>query len=201
MKIQTNKGIAPIIILLIIAALTGGSTAVYLKTKNKPVSLDSVKENILGSKSAATSLDELEIENTDISISLTSMPKLEVSPLNIAIPQIQTPKFGGVSVPKIDVGSSIKNMDTNIAMPNLMNITPSVSIPSMPKINIPSGINIPDDIPTNVPTTNTAPSGQGSAPSTGAPAIDCGMFASVPSCSYVPAGQAQDACKKCFPGK
>ena len=197
MKIQTNKGIAPIIIILIIAALAGGGTAVYLKAKGKPISINSLKENVLGSKSIETSLDEIKIENTDINISLSPMPKLEVSPLNIAVPQIQTPKLGSISVPKIDIANTLKADDMNIAMPNLDSFSPSISIPSVPKIEVPNNIPTPSIIPSEIPTTQIAPeTGQNNAP-----AIDCGMFASVPSCSYVPAGQAQDACKKCFPNK
>lgn len=34
-----------------------------------------------------------------------------------------------------------------------------------------------------------------------APSIDCSMFTTVPSCSYISAGQGQDTCKQCFPNK
>lgn len=113
-----------------------------------------------------------------LDFSLSSLPDLEVSSLNISAPQVSTGNI--FSAPSIDTNFSFTAPSIDIA-------TPSISADSF-QFDMPS-----------------IPSGSGSsAPSTGgatAPSVDCSMFASVPSCSYVPAGQGQDACKQCFPNK
>lgn len=64
----------------------------------------------------------------------------------------------------------------------------------------PSGMGIPGGGPTGgsgQSSGGSVPPAGGVPPSGMMPQIDCSQFAAVPSCSYVPAGVAQDACKKC----
>ncbi|MBI5004732.1 MAG: hypothetical protein HZC04_00915 [Candidatus Lloydbacteria bacterium] len=82
----------------------------------------------------------------------------------------------------------------------MANFKPNIPASFKPE-NIPEGLK-PGDIPNGedfkIPSGNFGPSsGEGSAPSAGvAPAADCSLFASVPSCSYVPEA-ARDMCEKC----
>lgn len=193
-KNNLKKGIAPLLILLIITLLTGGGSAIYLKIKDKPLSLNSVKENIFGFQGNDT-LESIKIENIDFEFSSSPLPKLETTALNIEIPKINNPKIGSVNT-NLDFDFSLNKNDIEIPMPNIGNLMPSIVIPAMPNIEIPKGVNIPAS---QTPTTQPEQSPAG-APA-GKPNVDCSMFISVPSCSYVPAGQAQDTCKQCFPNK
>ncbi len=196
-KLRTNRGIAPLIILLVIAVLAIGGGAVYLKSQDKPISVESARENILGIQKDET-LDSLEIDTEGFNFSLSSLPAIEITALNLEIPKMEVPKIGGFNTKLNVISPTIDKNKINISMPSLANITPTISIPSNPT-------NIPTEAPANLPPIDVPTShtdGQGSIPSSGgAPQIDCSQFQMVPSCSYVPAGQAQDACKKCFPSK
>ncbi|MEI6296125.1 MAG: hypothetical protein WCO84_00575 [bacterium] len=175
--IQKNKGIAPLVLILVIALLAGGGSVAYLKSKKQPVSFDSVAKNILGTGNNDT-IDNLKLENTDLNISLSPLPALNISALNIDVPNLDTPKIGNV-VGNNDFNFFFDKSDIKLKSPDLSNFMPAITIPS---------------------TSETPTQTEGSAP-TQIPQIDCSQFQTVPSCSYVPAGQAQDACKKCFPNK
>ncbi|HBM45678.1 MAG: hypothetical protein UT05_C0004G0016 [Parcubacteria group bacterium GW2011_GWF2_38_76] len=209
-----KRGIAPLIIILIVALLAGGGGVTYLAVKGKPISVDSVRENILGGETKEEALDNLSIESTDFDVSVSPLPKLELNALNLRMPEIATPKLGDFNTNFNTEVSVVKASNINLGTPNLSNMMPQISIPSIPTGgSIPPNITIPT-IPTQTgaptdmgeisapPSTGVVPpeTGVGSAPS-GAPSVDCSMFSSVPSCSYVPAGQAQDACRSCFPNK
>lgn len=112
-----------------------------------------------------------------LDFSLSSLPDLEVSSLNVSAPQVSTGNI--FSAPSIDTNFSFNAPSIDIATPSISTGAFDFKMPSIPTGG------------------SSAPSTEGST----APSVDCSMFASVPSCSYVPAGQGQDACKQCFPNK
>lgn len=202
-RANLKKGIAPLIILLIITLLAGGGGATYLAVQGKPFSVDSVRENLLGGETKEEALDDLSIESTDFDVSVSPLPKLELNALNLSVPEVATPKFGNVNT-NFNADVSVKTGDIKLGTPNLSNMMPQISIPSIPaglpaQTGAPTGMpSLPTDMDgVSVPPTNTG----AMPPEAGAPSIDCSAFASVPSCTYIPAGQAQDACRSCFPNK
>ncbi len=191
LKNKTKQGIAPLLLVLIIAVITGGVGAIYLKATNSPVSIESAKENIFGIQKEET-LESIEINTDGLDFSLTSIQNLEVPALNIEVPNINTPKLGNMSA-ILSVDIQVQKDSINIESPNLENIKPKVSMPSIPKnVNIP----IPEKNTLNNINSNITPSDS-------APQIDCMMFQTVPNCSYVgtPGTQGYEACKQCFPSK
>lgn len=216
-RASLKKGIAPLIIVLIVALLAGGGGATYLAVKGKPISVDSVRENLLGGETKGEALEDLSIENADLDVSVSPMPKLELNALNLSVPEIATPKLGNVNT-SFNADVSVKASDINLGTPNLSNMMPQISIPSIPtglpaqSGGIPAGITIPTaptSIPTGMPPLPTDMGGVSVPPSTGtvppdagagsAPSIDCSMFQSVPSCAMTGPGEAM--CKQCFPNK
>ena len=79
-------------------------------------------------------------------------------------------------ITKVDVTVPEANIDISSYVPK--NIPTIPSIPSIGK----------ETVPANIPTDQI-----------GAPAVDCSMFSSVPSCSMT--GSGYDLCKQCFPNK
>ncbi len=179
------RGSAGLIAVIVVAVLviSGGAYFTMKKTpEQKSVRVEQAASDVGAS---IPSLD----------FSLSSLPDLEISSLNVSAPQVSTGNI--FSAPSIETDFSFSAPSIDIATPSISTDSFQFNMPS-----IPTGINIP-----------TIPSGSGSSePSTGeptapptgtsgAPTIDCSLFAMVPSCSYVPAGQGQDACKQCFPNK
>ena len=179
------RGSVGLMAIVVVAVLVIGGGAYLVMKKSPEQKVTQVEQSASDIGASFPSLD----------FSLSSFPDLEVSSLNVAAPQVSTGKI--FSAPSFDTDFSFDTPSIDIATPSISTGAFDFKMPS-----IPSGINIP-----------TIPSGSGSsepytgaptAPPTetsGAPSIDCSMFAMVPSCSYIPAGQGQDACKQCFPNK
>jgi len=88
--------------------------------------------------------------------------------------------------------AKLQSGDTSVAKDAIQSCIPSNATPgALPKY--PENEAYP-----TLPTGGSVPSsGGGAPPAAMTPQIDCSQFAAVPSCSYVPVGVAQDACKKC----
>lgn len=207
MKINKNpkSGIAPLIILLIVTLLAGGGGATYLAVKGKPLSIDSVKENLLGGETKEEALENLSIDNADFDVSASPLPKLELNAFNLNVPSLATPKVGNINT-SFSSNFSVDQSKINLGAPNLSNMMPQISIPSIPTGSIPSDITIPSGmppLPTDMggisvpPGTGAVPTESGSAPAGGQGGPTCASFGSIQACPFVPV-EFQEACRACF---
>ncbi|MEK7478537.1 MAG: hypothetical protein AAB626_01260 [Patescibacteria group bacterium] len=170
------RGSVGLMAIIAVALLMIGGGAYFAMKKSPEQKVAEVEQAASDIGASLPSLD----------FSLSSLPDLEVSSLNVAAPQIST---GNVfSAPLVNTDFSYDTSNINIAAPSISADSLKFDMPSIPK-NIPSA---------------TVPTGGSTVPSGGTPSassIDCSAFAMAPSCSYVPAGQARDTCKQCFPNK
>lgn len=166
------KGSVGLIVIIVVAVLViaGG---LYFMMKKTPEQKAAEVESMVSDIGAS-------IPNLDFSAS--PVPDLNVSSLNVEVAQ---PNVSNIfSAPSVNTDFSYQsNLDIKM---------PSVSVSDL-NFQIPS---TPTDIPTGGASTSVT-----EIPSSGSnqPAVDCSMFASVPSCSMTGSGEAM--CKQCFPNK
>lgn len=176
------KGFSPMVAIIIAAVLVVGGVATYFLMKRSPEQKVAQMEQ---------SIDDIAVAVPDLNLSgaPTTLPDLNISALNVApFPQVQTNKI--FSPPVVNSDFSYK--------PDL-----KIDMPAAPQVDFQMPVIAPT-MPTSPPaSTQQAPTGGGSQPSGGAPAVDCSMFAAPPSCSYVgaPGSQGYEACKQCYPNK
>ena len=191
---QTNRGIAPILIAVIIAFLLGTGAIIY-KNKNSTPMIKTDTGESRPMTAGEQAVDSVSIEAPKLDISLSPLPNLEISSFNLTVPDMPS---ANKLVPNISV-----NTDFSASVPSVDLQTPTVDfkMPNIGSLLKQSAPQIPTNIPSSDPT-SVIPETQGSAPA-GTPETDCSVFAQVPSCSFVgaPGSQGYEACKNCFPNK
>lgn len=176
-----KRGFVNLIVMAILAAIViGGGT--YLVMKKSPDQKAAEIENTVSDIGASVpSLD----------FSASPLPDLNVSSLNVAA---AAPKTSNIfSAPRVDTDFSFKSPNLDIKVPSVSAADLNFTMPT-----IPTGVSQPSAPTGGAPA--SIPQGEAPSSGSGAPAVDCGQFNSMPDasyCSMVPDPNGQAACKKC----